>query len=107
MGKLKPRKPKNDLTRPATVGDLESLVRALGKIVGAGIEKAVHEALAEQLAETNDTLASMQTYLRALAKGEYLTGGPIGGALPVPIMMTDAERDEKAERDLGPGNAVR
>lgn len=45
MGKLKAKKPKSDLTRVATVGDLKSLVTALGQIVGEAVEKAVRDEL--------------------------------------------------------------
>ena len=102
MGKLKTRKPKSDLTRPVTLGDLEALVRALGAIVGVAVEKAVRDGVAPELARLDHSLARLAHYIKP----------PNAAELDAHRQVRD-EQDRamhaqlQAERDLGPGNAVR
>ena len=101
MGKLKPkiRKPKSDLTRPVALGDLEALVRALGAIVGAAVDKAVREQMVEVLKDLDGTLNDLNTKCAHLLEDR-------ANERVIESLHRSRELAE-AQRDLGPGNAVR
>lgn len=88
MGRMKARKPKSDLTRPVTLADLESLVRALGKVVRESVADEVRQALRD--------VAGVET-----------ANAPAVGALRDHLMMEEAYRPPELSNDfLRPGDTV-